>query len=90
MFECPGVPLSQGSQRYFHKIIRMLQPRPQWKATFVNLDRIRRSVKEFSDYILTNETIWKSIRAVNLQRLTREFLWKCIHMSVISGLTSTH
>jgi hypothetical protein len=27
MFECPGIPLSQGSQRLFNKIIRKLRPR---------------------------------------------------------------
>jgi hypothetical protein len=79
MFENPGIPLAQGSQRLFTKIIRKLRPKPQRKYTFVNLDRIRCSIQEASGYTPSDEMIWKSIRSVTLQRLTREFLWKCIH-----------
>jgi hypothetical protein len=50
MFECPGVFLSQGSQRFFTKTIRMLCPTPYRKSTFINLDRIRCSVEEISKY----------------------------------------
>jgi hypothetical protein len=50
MFECPGILLSQGSQRFFTKIIRKSRPRPQRQSTFVNLDRIRCSVQEISNY----------------------------------------
>jgi hypothetical protein len=79
MFECPGIPLSRGSQRIFTKIIRKLHPRSMRKSTFVNLDRIRCSVQEISKYTPSDEMIWKSIRSVTLQRLTREFFWKSIH-----------
>jgi hypothetical protein len=37
MLECPGVLLSQGSQRFFTKAIQTLKPRPYRKTTFVNL-----------------------------------------------------
>jgi hypothetical protein len=60
-FECPGVPLSQGSQRFFYKVIQKLRPRPHRKATFINLDRIRCAVAEFSKYTPSDEMIWKSI-----------------------------
>lgn len=79
MFENPGIPLAQGSQRFFTKIIRTLRPRPTRKFTFTNLDRIRCSVQEISGYTPADEAIWKSIRSLTLQRLTREFFWKCIH-----------
>jgi hypothetical protein len=79
MFECPGILLSQGSQRFFTKVIRMLRPKPHRNSTFINLDRIRCSVQEVSNYTPSDETIWKSIRSATLQRLTREFFWKCIH-----------
>ncbi|KAJ6468950.1 hypothetical protein C8R45DRAFT_837603 [Mycena sanguinolenta] len=79
MFELPGIPLSQGSQRVFTKIIQNLKPKPLRKSTFVNLDRIRCSVQEPSNYTPTDEMIWKSIRSNTLQCLTREFYWKCIH-----------
>jgi hypothetical protein len=79
MFECPGVLLSHGSQRYFTKVIKRLQPKPQRKSTFINLDRIRCSVQEISKYTPSDETIWRSIWATTFQRLTREFYWKCIH-----------
>ncbi|KAJ6451182.1 hypothetical protein C8R45DRAFT_848593, partial [Mycena sanguinolenta] len=49
------------------------------KTTLINLDRICCSVQEVCGYTPTNETIWRSIRSVTLQRLTREFMWKCIH-----------
>jgi hypothetical protein len=71
--------LSKGSQRYFHKVIRMLQPRHQRKTTFVNLDRIRCLVQDICGYTPSDETIWRSIHSVTLQRLTCEFLWKCKH-----------
>lgn len=45
----------------------------------MNLDRIRCSVQEISNYAPSNENIWRSIRSVTLQRLTQEFLWKCVH-----------
>ncbi|KAJ7223723.1 hypothetical protein C8J57DRAFT_954270, partial [Mycena rebaudengoi] len=45
---------------------------------------------EISDYTPTDKTIWKSIRAVNLQRLTREFLWECIHNIFRVGDFWTH
>lgn len=79
MFENPGIPLAQGSQRLFTKIIRKLRPKPQRKYTFVNPDRIRCSIQEASCYTPSDEMIWKSIRSATLQCLTREFLWKCIH-----------
>ncbi|KAJ7259226.1 hypothetical protein C8J57DRAFT_1135196 [Mycena rebaudengoi] len=71
--------LHRGSRRYFTKVIRALQPKPHRKSTFINLDRIRCSVVEVSNYTPSNETIWKSVRSVTLRRLTREFFWKCIH-----------
>ncbi|KAJ7814472.1 hypothetical protein B0H13DRAFT_1514350, partial [Mycena leptocephala] len=75
----PGILLSTGSQRIFTKIIRILQPAPYRKFTFVNLDRIRCSVEEISHYTPSDEAIWRSTRSVTLQRMTREFFWKCIH-----------
>ncbi|KAJ7114990.1 hypothetical protein C8R44DRAFT_582158, partial [Mycena epipterygia] len=85
-----GMLLSHGSQRFFTKIIRRLRPRTQRKYTFTNLDRIRCSVQEISNYTPTDENIWKSIRSVTLQRLTREFLWKCIHNTFRVGDFWTH
>ncbi|KAJ7839656.1 hypothetical protein B0H13DRAFT_1650072 [Mycena leptocephala] len=79
MFQCPGILLSTGSQRIFTKIIRSLRPRPYRKFTFTNLDRIRCSVQEISQYTPSDEVIWRSTRSVTLQRTTREFFWKCIH-----------
>jgi hypothetical protein len=79
MFECPGVPLLQGWWRYFNKIIQNLQPRPQRKYTYINLDRSLCALQEVCSYTPSDETIWKSIPSVTLQCLTREFLWKCIH-----------
>ncbi|KAJ6491239.1 hypothetical protein DFH09DRAFT_1105065 [Mycena vulgaris] len=43
MFSCPGILISQGSQRIFTKIIKGSRPEPLRKATFINLDRIRRN-----------------------------------------------
>lgn len=39
MFECPGILLSQGSQRFFTKVIRKLRLKPQRHSTFMNLER---------------------------------------------------
>ncbi|KAJ6563260.1 hypothetical protein DFH09DRAFT_1082320 [Mycena vulgaris] len=63
MFSCPGILISQGSQRIFTKIIKGSCPEPLRKATFINLDRIRCSVYEISDYTPTDEMIWNSIRS---------------------------
>jgi hypothetical protein len=63
MFECPGIPISQESQKLFTKIIQRLRPKKDRKSTFVNLDRIRRSVQETSNYTPSDEMIWKSIRS---------------------------
>ncbi|KAJ7243831.1 hypothetical protein B0H12DRAFT_1022826 [Mycena haematopus] len=79
MFELSGIPLAGGSQRLFTKIIRKLESRPKRKSTFINLDRIRCSIEEVSNYTPSDKMIWKSIRSNTLQRLTREFYWKCIH-----------
>ena len=79
MFECPGILLLQGSQKFFTKVIRKLQSKPQRQSTVISLDRIRCSVQELSKYTPSDETIWKSIRSVTTQRLTREFFWKCMH-----------
>jgi len=90
MFECPGILLSQGSQRYFHKIIWNLQPRYVRKGTFINLDRIRCAVYEISKYTPSDDIIWRSICSVTFQRLTREFFWKCIHNTFRVGDFWTH
>ncbi|KAJ7672968.1 hypothetical protein DFH06DRAFT_1266805 [Mycena polygramma] len=71
MFDCPGILISTGSQRTWTKVIK--------KSTFINLDRIRCSVQEISDYTPTDEMIWSSIRSTNLRRLHRELFWKSIH-----------
>jgi hypothetical protein len=89
-FECPGVLLSQGSQRSFTKIIRSLRPKPHRNSTFINLYRIRCAVEEISMYSPSDETIWRSVRSVTLQRLTREFLWKCIHNTFRVGDFYSH
>ncbi|KAJ7708639.1 hypothetical protein B0H17DRAFT_1030346 [Mycena rosella] len=79
MFDCPGVLLSLGSQRFFAKSIKALRPKPHHKYTSINLDRICCSVEEISKYTPTDEMIWKSIRTMTLQHLSREFFWKCVH-----------
>jgi hypothetical protein len=78
MFDCPGILISQGSQRSFTKIIWILRPKPHRKSSFINLDRIRYSVQDVCNYTPSDD-IWKSIRSATFQRLTREFFWKCIH-----------
>jgi hypothetical protein len=90
MFESPGMLLSHGSQRFFTKIIRKLRPRIQRKSTFVNLDRVRCSIQEISNYTPTDQKIWRSIRSTTFQRLTREFFWKCIHNTFRVGDFWTH
>jgi hypothetical protein len=79
MFECPGIPLSHGSQRLFTRILCKLHTKPEQKSIFVSLDSIRCSVEEISNYTPSNQMIWKSVRSVTLQRLTGEFFKKCIH-----------
>lgn len=90
MFECLGVLLSQGSQRFFTRVIRMLRPKPHRKSTFINLDQIPCSVQEISKYTPSDETIWRSIRSVTLQRLTREFFYTTRLVWVISSPTLIH
>jgi hypothetical protein len=90
IFNCPGIPLYGGSQRLFTKIINTLILIPHCKSTFVNLEQIRCAVQEFSNIILTDEMIWKSIRSSTFQRLTREFYWKCIHNIFRVGHFWTH
>ncbi|KAJ6507644.1 hypothetical protein DFH09DRAFT_942844 [Mycena vulgaris] len=90
MFSCPGILISQGSQRIFTKIIKGSRPEPLRKATFINLDRIRCSVYEVSDYTPTDEMIWNSIRSTNLRRLHRELFWKSIHNIFRVGDFWTH
>ncbi|KAF8163910.1 hypothetical protein K438DRAFT_1618039 [Mycena galopus ATCC 62051] len=79
MFNCPGVLLCNGTQRYFTKAIYCLKSRPKRKSTEGNLDRIRCCIKDAFDYTPTDKAIWKSIRSRDIQRSTRNFLWKCIH-----------
>ncbi|KAJ6471248.1 hypothetical protein C8R47DRAFT_988299 [Mycena vitilis] len=79
MFDCPGILIATGSQRTWTKVIKSTYPKPFRKSTFINLDRIRCSVQEISDYTPTNEMIWSSIRSTNLRRLHRELFWKSIH-----------
>ncbi|KAJ7289411.1 hypothetical protein C8J57DRAFT_1046312, partial [Mycena rebaudengoi] len=86
-FECPGILLSQGSQRYFTKVIKMLHPRPDQKSTFTNSNR---SVEEISKYTPSDEMIWKSIRSETLQHLAREFFWRCIYTTSRVGHFWTH
>ncbi|KAJ7778039.1 hypothetical protein DFH07DRAFT_730956 [Mycena maculata] len=90
MFSCPGILISQGSQRVFTKIIKGRRSKPFRKITFINLDRIRCSVQEVSDYIPTDEMIWKSIRSTNLRRLHRELFWRSIHNTFRVGDFWTH
>jgi hypothetical protein len=90
MFNCPGIPLSGGSQRLFTKIINSLISIPHRKSTFVNLERIRCAVEEISNITPTDEMIWKSIRSRTFQRLTRELYWKCIHNIFRVGDFWTH
>jgi hypothetical protein len=90
MFNNPGILISQGSQRIFTKIIKGSHPEPLRKSTFINLDRIRCSVYEISDYTPTDEMIWKSIRSINLRRLHRELFWKSIHNIFRVGDFWTH
>jgi hypothetical protein len=73
MFNCPGIPISCGSLRLFTKIINSLTTIPHRKSTFVNLERIRCAVQEFSNIAPTDKMIWQSIRSTTFQRLTREF-----------------
>ncbi|KAJ7266133.1 hypothetical protein C8J57DRAFT_1068982 [Mycena rebaudengoi] len=79
MFNCPGIALSEGSQRSFTRIIKALRTRPHRKSTFTNLERVRCSIGEFSDFVPTDAAIWTSIRSITLQRKTRELFWKCMH-----------
>ncbi|KAJ7603464.1 hypothetical protein DFH06DRAFT_1393150 [Mycena polygramma] len=79
MFDCPGILISQGSQRIWTKVIKSTYPKPFRKSTFINLDRIRCSVQEVSDYTPSDEMIWNSIHSTNLRRLHRELFWKSIH-----------
>jgi hypothetical protein len=90
MFSCPGILISQGSQRLFTKIIKGRRPQPFRKATFINLDHIRCSVHEQSEYTPTDEMIWKSIRSTNLRRLHRQLFWKSIHNIFRVGDFWTH
>jgi hypothetical protein len=76
MFLSPGMLLLQ---RVFTKVIRSLRPIPHRKSTFINLERIRRSVEEISGYKPSDTMVWTSIRSSTIQRRSREFLWKCIH-----------
>ncbi|KAJ6489391.1 hypothetical protein DFH09DRAFT_848674, partial [Mycena vulgaris] len=72
------------------KIIKGRRSEPPRKATFINLDRIRCSVYEVSDYTPTDEMSWKSIRSKNLRRLHRELSWKSIHNIFRVGDFWTH
>ncbi|KAJ7772302.1 hypothetical protein B0H16DRAFT_1768950 [Mycena metata] len=90
MFECPGVLISKGSQRFFTQTIRGMRSKPHRKSTFINLDRTRCAIQEISGYTPTDATIWRSVRSNNLQRLTREFLWKCIHNTFRVGNFWSH
>ncbi|KAJ7195055.1 hypothetical protein GGX14DRAFT_377294, partial [Mycena pura] len=82
--------ISQGSQQLFTKILKGRRPQPFRKATFINLDRIRCSVHELSQYTPTDEMIWKFIRSTNLRRLHRELFWKSIHNIFRVGDFWTH
>ncbi|KAJ6469855.1 hypothetical protein C8R45DRAFT_778037, partial [Mycena sanguinolenta] len=79
MFNCPGVLLKNGTQRYFTRAINAQKPLAYRKSTVRNLDRMRCSIKEVSNYIPTDEAIWTSLRSTDIQRKTRNFLWKCVH-----------
>lgn len=79
MFNCPGVMLSNGTQRFFTKVINSLKAPPLRKSTESNLDRIRCCIQEVSGYSPTNKAIWTSLRSRDIQRITRNFLWKCVH-----------
>ncbi|KAJ6601985.1 hypothetical protein DFH09DRAFT_1069528 [Mycena vulgaris] len=55
MFSCPGILISQGSQRIFTKIIKGRRSEPIRKAAFINLDRTR--VGDFWTHINNLEAI---------------------------------
>ncbi|KAJ6597762.1 hypothetical protein DFH09DRAFT_903827 [Mycena vulgaris] len=90
MFSCPGILISQGSQRIFTQIIKGNHSEPFRKATFINLDRIRCSIYEISEYTPTDGKIWNSIRSTNLRRTHRELFWKSIHNIFRVGDFWTH
>ncbi|KAJ7216124.1 hypothetical protein C8J57DRAFT_1096195 [Mycena rebaudengoi] len=79
MFNCPGVLICNGTQRYCAKVINSLKVSPRRKSAETNLNRIRCCIKEVSDYLSSDETIWRSLRSPDIQRLTRNFPWKCVH-----------
>jgi hypothetical protein len=82
MFACPGVLLSQGSQRYFTKVIRSLRPRPHRKSTYTNLDRIRSLVEEISQYTPTDQMIWTSIHSATQQLMNSTPIFSPIVLSI--------
>lgn len=79
MFNCPGVLISHGTQRYFTKVISSLKISPHRKSTETNLERIRCCIKDISNYSPPDKQIWRSLRSRDIQRITRNFLWKCVH-----------
>ncbi|KAJ6506684.1 hypothetical protein C8R45DRAFT_1050932 [Mycena sanguinolenta] len=82
MFNCPGVLLKNGTQRYFTKAINALKPHPHRKSTEINLDRIRCSIKEVSNYTEDTQLLWKCVH--NIFRLGD--FWKHIDNLQIFGL----
>ncbi|KAJ7257188.1 hypothetical protein B0H12DRAFT_1015589 [Mycena haematopus] len=76
MFVNPGIPLKDGTQHSFTKMIMSLQGTPTRKSSEINVERIKCSISDQFKFQPTTDAIWRSTRSRHIPRVSRNFLWK--------------
>jgi ribonuclease HI len=78
-FNLQGAKLSSITQAIaYHGIRTMTQLTPR-RATTINLDMARHAVKDISNHLETDATIWKNCRRKELRKPIQQFLYKAMH-----------
>jgi len=78
-FNLQGAKLSAINQAIAYKGVRTMTQTKQRRATIINLDIARYAIRNTSNHLETDATIWKNCRRKELKRPIQQFLYKAIH-----------
>jgi ribonuclease HI len=84
-FNLTGAQLSCMSQALTYQGIQKLKEITPRNSTVINLDITRHAVKDLSNKLPSDATIWHSIRNKDITRTIRVFLWKMLHKTQKCG-----
>ncbi|KAG1816751.1 uncharacterized protein BJ212DRAFT_1271189 [Suillus subaureus] len=78
-FDVQGAKLSKMTQTLAYQNLKNQYQIKQWRTTKRNLETARYAIKEISNNLESDKTIWKECRRKDIQRPIQQFLYKALH-----------